>query len=58
MGPCTPMKITKKGYIFEEEAESLKKGSDPARPGLMWACDCLHECRSTVTQLGLAMLLL
>ena len=25
MGPCTPMKTTKKGYIFKEEAESVKK---------------------------------
>ena len=25
MGPCTLMKTTKKGYIFKEEAESVKK---------------------------------
>ena len=25
MGPCTPMKTTKKGYIFKEEEESVRK---------------------------------
>ena len=25
MGPCTPIEMTKKGYKFKEEEESVKK---------------------------------